>query len=104
MYTVIGKSENMTEAAEFIADALPAGMCLGEIAMYYAVLIAPDGLVVWQDGQFYITERKRLVPAPEGLKVKTIKNADAHALSVGEWADIVLEMRGITRTWTSRYK
>lgn len=103
MYTVIGKLGNVTGAAEWVADAVPSGTCLGDVAFSVALMTMPDGIVIWHDGAYYVTDGQRLKLAAEGLRVKTITNGKAHALTINEWVDAVMEMRGITKTWTRRY-
>ena len=72
-YTMIGKSDNMTPAGEFIADA-SLGKTISE-HLFYKLMACypPDGMVfVDDDGVFRMTYRGDLVPAPGGLRIKTI--------------------------------
>jgi len=93
-YLVCGKRLTLTPCAEFIADACLGAEISDQLIGLYA-LYAPDGVILWRDGEYYVTERRGIVPHPGGGTIKTIRG-EVHPLTVGEYKEIIEEARILT--------
>lgn len=89
MYTVVGKVDGMNPISEWIADAIPSGTLIGEIAMSGGLISTiPDGMVFWRDGAYLMSYRQKLIPCPEGTVIKIIPGK-AHAENLKLWDEII---------------